>query len=134
MDQVLRGVPAAEAGLPPHFAFEGGSFANGGAMKISLLAIAYRNAPAAELRKAVTRAVLSTHRHPEAVDFAVVQAAAVQHCLGLARPQDFDPCAFLSEMAARCETEAMARTIGRLRQLLQVGQLFCNHENRRQSY
>eukprot|EP01044_Picomonas_judraskeda_P008549 COSAG03_NODE_984_length_5107_cov_41.329673_1_plen_104_part_00 len=103
-------------------------------MKISLLAIAYRNAPAAELRKAVTRAVLSTHRHPEAVDFAVVQAAAVQHCLGLARPQDFDPCAFLSEMAARCETEAMARTIGRLRQLLQVGQLFCNHENRRQSY
>ena len=35
---------------------------------------------------AVEKAILSSHRHPEAVDFAVVQAAAVQHMLRLARP------------------------------------------------
>jgi ADP-ribosylglycohydrolase len=115
---VLSGVPAQETGLPPHFAFEGGSFANGGAMKISLLAIAYRNAPAPVLRSAVTQAVLSTHRHVEAVDFAVVQAAAVQHCLRLPRPQDFDAAAFLGEMRSHCEADAMAAAIDRLLGLL----------------
>ena len=118
VEAVLQGVPAEQTGLPPHFAFAGGSFANGGAMKISLLAIAYRNAPPPVLRSAVVHAVLSTHRHPEAVDFAVVQAAAVQHCLRLSRPQDFEATAFLVEMASLCETDAMIGAIERLLGLL----------------
>mmetsp|Transcript_44271 Transcript_44271/g.90369 ORF Transcript_44271/g.90369 Transcript_44271/m.90369 type:complete len:387 (+) Transcript_44271:235-1395(+) len=110
----LAGVPAAATGLPPHFPFPGGSFANGGAMKISLLAIAFRNAPPPILRSAVTQAVLSTHRHPEAVDFAVVQAAAVQHCLNLPSAAEFDSAAFLHTLQSRCETPSMQTAIDRV--------------------
>ncbi|CAE8684931.1 unnamed protein product [Polarella glacialis] len=83
MQNVLDGVPVDQTGLPPYFPFPGGSFANGGAMRISPLAVAYRNANAASLRSAVAAAILASHRHPEAVDFAVVQAAAVQYALRL---------------------------------------------------
>ena len=56
---------AMKAGLPPHFPFEGGSFANGGAMRISPLAVAFRNAPPQQLRFAVREAICSSHAHPE---------------------------------------------------------------------
>eukprot|EP00966_Prymnesium_polylepis_P317879 7343218-Prymnesium_polylepis.1 len=77
MQHVLDGMSIDVTGLPPHFPFVGGSFANGGAMRIAPLAIAYRDADAATLRAAVEEALRSSHRHPEAIDFAVVQAAAV---------------------------------------------------------
>ncbi|KAF5826239.1 ADP-ribosylation/Crystallin J1 [Dunaliella salina] len=54
-----------------------GSYANGGAMRISPVGIAYRNAPAAVLYKAVKDACACTHTHPTAVDAAFVLAAAV---------------------------------------------------------
>lgn len=107
MQQVLDGVPVELTGLPPHFPFEGGSFANGGAMRIAPLAIAYRHADAALLRAAVQAATISSHRHPEAVDFAVVQAVGVQHMLKLGDPEKFEASSLLTEMAARCETEVM---------------------------
>lgn len=112
MEATLRGVPPEETGLPPHFGFAGGSFANGGAMRISPLAVAYRGADAVALRRAVTAAILASHRHPEAVDFAVLQAAAVQHAMCCASPADFDPkratgAALLQDLAGRCEVEAM---------------------------
>mmetsp|Transcript_117965 Transcript_117965/g.334536 ORF Transcript_117965/g.334536 Transcript_117965/m.334536 type:complete len:371 (+) Transcript_117965:3-1115(+) len=106
MQAVLNGTPAEEAGLPPHFPFEGGSFANGGAMRISPLGIAYRNCDALALRRAVETATRASHRHPEAVDFAVVQAAAVQYALRT-EPPDFDAAALLADLAGRCETDAM---------------------------
>jgi len=106
MESTLRGVPPEETGLPPHFPFPGGSFANGGAMRISPLGIAYRHADAQTLRAAAAAAVLGSHRHPEAVDFAVVQAAAVQHALGL-EPAAFDPAALLADLAGRCESQGM---------------------------
>jgi ADP-ribosylglycohydrolase len=54
-----------------------GSFANGGAMRIAPVGLAFRNAPAQELREAVRLALLCTHVHPDAVDGAFVQAQAV---------------------------------------------------------
>ena len=107
MQATLAGVSAEETGLPPHFPFPGGSFANGGAMRISPVGVAYRHADAATLRGAVEEVVRASHRHSEAVDFAVVQAAAVQHALGLASPEDFEAEALLGDLAGRCETDAM---------------------------
>lgn len=112
------GMSPLETGLPPNFPFEGGSFANGGAMRISPLAIAYRHADAATLRQAVAAAICASHRHPEAVDFAVVQAAAVQHTL-LIKPEEFDAPKLLAKLASMCETEAMRTVITGIAEALQ---------------
>ncbi|KAF6259861.1 ADP-ribosylation/Crystallin J1 [Scenedesmus sp. NREL 46B-D3] len=55
----------------------GGSFANGGAMRIAPVGLAYRNADAATLQQAVEAALLCTHVHPLGVEGAVAQALAV---------------------------------------------------------
>ena len=107
MQAVLDGVKPCEAGLPPHFPFPGGSFANGAAMRIAPLAIAYRNADGKTLRKAVEESVLSSHRHPEAIDFATVQAAAVQYALSCGDVADFDADRLLNNVAEHCETAVM---------------------------
>jgi len=100
-------MPIAETGLPPHFPFWVALFVNGGAMRIAPLAIAYRAAGAVPLRAAVEAAIVSSHRHPEAIDFAVVQAATVQYALSLRTPDAFDTVALLRELATRCTTNAM---------------------------
>ena len=111
MEAVLDGVPIEETGLPPHFPFPGGSFANGGAMRISLLALPYRNASPEVIRRAVTDAILSSHRHPEAVDFAVLQAMAVQYALSLATAADFDAPTLLKRLASCCHTDEMRQMV-----------------------
>jgi poly(ADP-ribose) glycohydrolase ARH3 len=107
MQATLDGVPAQATGLQPHFPFPGGSFANGGAMRISPLALAYRDAGPDVLRDAVAQAILSSHRHPEAIDFAVIQASLVQYALQVGAA-GFQRDAVLDELASRCETKAMA--------------------------
>lgn len=105
---ILQGVAACKTGFPPYFPFAAGSFANGGAMKISLLSIPYRNAQPHVLRTAVEQAILCTHRHPEAIDFAVAQAATVQYCLR-STPEIFEPTELLSDLIQnRCTTESMS--------------------------
>ena len=112
MQLVTEGVPIQDTGLPPHFPFAGGSFANGGAMRIAPLAIAYRNADADQLRNAVEAATISSHRHPEAVDFAMVQAMCLQHMLRHnGDPGEIDTGEVLGELAGRCTTEAMRSVI-----------------------
>eukprot|EP01025_Chloroclados_australasicus_P015247 TRINITY_DN17275_c1_g1_i3.p3 TRINITY_DN17275_c1_g1~~TRINITY_DN17275_c1_g1_i3.p3 ORF type:complete len:327 (-),score=38.35 TRINITY_DN17275_c1_g1_i3:490-1470(-) len=58
--------------------FEEGSFANGGAMRIAPLAIAYRNAQADKLLEGVKNALYCTHRHPLGIDGAFAQALAIR--------------------------------------------------------
>lgn len=106
----LAGVPASETGLPPNFPFPGGSFANGGAMRIAPVGIAYRNADPAILREAVSATICASHRHEEAIDFAVVQAAAVQRALKQS-VQDFNSQQLLQDLAALCTSEDMANVI-----------------------
>ncbi|GLC57331.1 hypothetical protein PLESTB_001212700 [Pleodorina starrii] len=55
----------------------GGSFGNGGAMRIAPLGLVYRHAPPAVLREAVAAALRCTHVHPVAIDGAFVIALAV---------------------------------------------------------
>mmetsp|Transcript_43497 Transcript_43497/g.114758 ORF Transcript_43497/g.114758 Transcript_43497/m.114758 type:complete len:670 (-) Transcript_43497:250-2259(-) len=81
MEAILAGADYRTTGAPPHFPFEGGSFANGGAMRASPLGIAFRSAPSQLLRRAAEEAVRSSHIHPEAVDAAAVQARAVAYAL-----------------------------------------------------
>jgi ADP-ribosylglycohydrolase len=121
----LDGVSADETGLPPYFGFPGGSFANGGAMRISPLAIAYRNADEECLRRAVEKAIRGTHRHPEALDFAVIQAAAVQYSLK-SEVANFDTNALLENLASRCETDAMRRMICAIREKLASSPEHCD--------
>ena len=54
-----------------------GSFANGGAMRIAPVDLAFRHAPQDVLYRAVEVALLCTHVHPEAVDGAFIQAKAI---------------------------------------------------------
>lgn len=110
MQATLNGVPVEATGLQPHFPFPGGSFANGGAMRISPLGLAYRDADPVALRDAVTKAILASHRHPEAIDFAVIQASMVQYALRVGAAE-FDSAVLLDELALRCETEAMASMV-----------------------
>ena len=107
LQAILDGADYRKTGQPPYFQFTGGSFANGGAMRISPLSIAYRNATAPALRAACAEAIRSSHVHPEAVDGAVVQATAVQYCLGLRTAADFSPQTLLDVCVAACTTEAM---------------------------
>lgn len=131
LEKILEGVPPEETGLPPHFPFEGGSFANGGAMRISPLAVAFRGAGPEALRRAVVAAVLASHRHPEAVDFAVVQAAAVQYALTVT-PETFDSHALLEDLIGRCESDGMQAAVGAtaeaLRSFQQATQPAADHE------
>eukprot|EP00927_Polykrikos_kofoidii_P055000 TRINITY_DN49317_c0_g1_i1.p1 TRINITY_DN49317_c0_g1~~TRINITY_DN49317_c0_g1_i1.p1 ORF type:complete len:396 (+),score=79.86 TRINITY_DN49317_c0_g1_i1:67-1254(+) len=111
MKATLEGASVNAVGLPPYFPFEGGSFANGGGMRISPVGIAYRNADAPTLRRAVEDAIMSSHRHPEAVDFATVQAAAVAHAVRADTLAEFDVASVLADLASRCETEALRGAI-----------------------
>lgn len=108
---VLDGVSIEETGLPPYFPFSGGSFANGGAMRISLLALPYRNASLEVVRRAVTGAIISSHRHPEAVDFAVLQAMAVQYALTLPSASEFSAPFLLARLINCCETAEMQQMV-----------------------
>jgi poly(ADP-ribose) glycohydrolase ARH3 len=114
MARVLEGIPYKEAAMPPHFPFPGGSFANGGAMRIAPLGVAFRNAAPAVIRMAAAEAIASSHIHPESVDAAVAQARAVQYALGLASSADFHPDAFLDILLAGCVTEGLRSALGAL--------------------
>mmetsp|Transcript_43720 Transcript_43720/g.76685 ORF Transcript_43720/g.76685 Transcript_43720/m.76685 type:complete len:408 (-) Transcript_43720:63-1286(-) len=109
LQDVVEGVDYKMTGLPPYFAFDGGSFANGGAMRASPLGIAFRSASTPQMRRAAEEAVRSSHAHPEAVDGAALQAASVAFAakLGIAgRAAEFDPATFLGEMQAVVTTSA----------------------------
>lgn len=55
----------------------GGSFGNGGAMRIAPVGLAYRNADLDTLNEAVKAALLCTHVHPLGIEGALAQASAV---------------------------------------------------------
>ena len=117
-DSILRGIPIDETGLPPIFPFEGGSFANGGGMRISPVAISYLHAEPDVLRSAVEKVCWATHRHPEAIDFAMIQAWSVQYALRLKTTgnQQFLPQKFFEGLAALGEYGAV--TVGEITKMV----------------
>eukprot|EP00198_Chlamydomonas_reinhardtii_P008757 XP_001698094.1 predicted protein [Chlamydomonas reinhardtii] len=71
----------------------GGSFGNGGAMRIAPLGLVYRHAPPAMLREAVAAALRVTHVHPTAIDGAFAIALAVAYLSTHAPPAPPAPAA-----------------------------------------
>lgn len=87
----------------------GGSFANGGAMRIAPVGLAYRNAEPAVLQQAVQAALMCTHTHPLGVEGALAQALAVAE---LSRMQFPTPAAAAGDAAAaRAGALALLRTL-----------------------
>jgi len=83
-----------------------GSWANGAAMKIAPIGIAFSNAPDDVLYEAVRLAVISTHTHREAIDGAWIQAKAISVLLK-SDPKTFNPRQFLEDILNCCKTEKM---------------------------
>jgi poly(ADP-ribose) glycohydrolase ARH3 len=87
-------------------AFPDGSYANGGAMRIGPVGLAYRNADDAVLLEAVRQAILSSHVHPDAIEGAFVIAKAVAVLLK-ARAEKLDMEEFLRGLLALCKQHEM---------------------------
>eukprot|EP00697_Spironema_sp_BW2_P015361 gnl/Spiro4/6173_TR3172_c0_g1_i1.p1 gnl/Spiro4/6173_TR3172_c0_g1~~gnl/Spiro4/6173_TR3172_c0_g1_i1.p1 ORF type:complete len:410 (-),score=86.90 gnl/Spiro4/6173_TR3172_c0_g1_i1:62-1246(-) len=115
--------PAVDFRETGRLAFPTGSFANGGAMRIAPMGLWGRCLSALEFRAAVADAIVSTHVHPEAIDGAVVQAAAVRYCALQADPCAFDKVAFLAEMRSWSQTPALIERLDEL--CAQVGSASC---------
>jgi poly(ADP-ribose) glycohydrolase ARH3 len=84
-----------------------GSFANGGAMRIAPVGLAFRNANDQILREAVSVALLCTHVHPDAVDGAFAQAKTVAQLAKTEHPDSFDAGILLAELKAASETRIL---------------------------
>ena len=100
-----------------------GSHANGGAMRIAPIGLAFRHltqppplqdttddnnhSPPPLLREVVAEAIAATHVHPEAIDGATVIAFFVGRCCLKPRPEDFQFLETIKEVRSLCETEEM---------------------------
>jgi ADP-ribosylglycohydrolase len=94
-------------------AFPDGSYANGGAMRIAPVGLAFRNASPAELREAVRWAIISSHVHAQAIDGAYLQALSVAMCTHMSAEQrdSFDPREYLETMRKAAATLPMKKRI-----------------------
>ena len=85
--------------------FPSGSYANGGAMRIAPLAVAFHRASESVLRDAVRVALLPTHVHIDAIESAVAQALLVQALL------DSDAAALTDEQLGALVESVQARSL-----------------------
>jgi poly(ADP-ribose) glycohydrolase ARH3 len=88
-----------------------GSFANGGAMRIAPVGLAFRHADDAVLREAVRLALLCTHVHPDAVDGAFVQAKAVSELARASPRPEWNVAPFLSGLQSKAEREVVRKKL-----------------------
>ena len=72
--RIADGVSWRESGFGD---FPGGSFGNGGAMRIAPIGVLFGAGDVEQLREAVEAAVYCTHTHPLGIDGAVCQARAI---------------------------------------------------------
>lgn len=104
MQELQQGADYRETG---RLQFPEGSFANGGAMRIAPVGLAYRHAPDDVLHRAVKEALLCTHVHPEAVDGAFIQAKAIAWA-ATSEPENLaDRMALLRTLVASARTPIM---------------------------
>jgi poly(ADP-ribose) glycohydrolase ARH3 len=88
-----------------------GSFANGGAMRIAPVGLAFRHADDAVLRDAVRLALLCTHVHPDAVDGAFIQARAVSILARTSDRSGLEVAPFLADLQSSAEGDAVKRKL-----------------------
>jgi poly(ADP-ribose) glycohydrolase ARH3 len=97
----------------------GGSFGNGGAMRVAPVALAEADLDAV-LRQA-RRSAEVTHAHPLAVDAAAIQAGAVWVALHSCPDEPLDPEAFLARVAGLVTVPALHERLDRVGRLLRSG-------------
>jgi poly(ADP-ribose) glycohydrolase ARH3 len=94
--------------------FPDGSFANGGAMRIVPIALAFRNASDEQLYEAVRMAIISSHVHPEGIDGAYVLVKAIILALQCESVDAFDSFQFLTVLQSTARTDGMRNQIQKL--------------------
>eukprot|EP01125_Pyxidicula_operculata_P004483 TRINITY_DN1698_c0_g1_i1.p1 TRINITY_DN1698_c0_g1~~TRINITY_DN1698_c0_g1_i1.p1 ORF type:complete len:312 (+),score=33.46 TRINITY_DN1698_c0_g1_i1:253-1188(+) len=115
MKRVLEGEDIEKTGTS---SFPQGSYANGGAMRISPVGIAFRNADDETLHEAVRLAIISSHVHPEAIDGAWLQAKAISMLSALTDPSQLTPDDFLTKMKECSRNDNMKKQIDVVKHLL----------------
>lgn len=107
MQQQLKETGALPDTLGSELLAQGGSYGNGGAMRVAPLGLAYRNASVDDLQAALMQTLIPTHHaHPLAVEGALAQALAVAH---LSKLQPAPATACPSPPAAAAAAGAGAR-------------------------
>ena len=103
LEMLLEGADYRLTGTSVH---EGGSYGNGGAMRIAPVGLAFRNAEDSVLREAVRLALLPTHVHDEAVDGAFIQAKTIALMAKTKDVHNLDMIGLLEQLrdAARVES------------------------------
>ena len=96
-----------------------GSYANGSAMRIAPVGVAFRNADHQVLYAATEAAEMCTHVHAEAVDAAFVQAAAVALLVN-DDPRAATAGQLLEQLIALARTEEMRTRLCVIQNALQV--------------
>lgn len=91
MLDVLKGEDITKTGTKT---FPEGSFANGGAMRISPIGIAFKNATDEQRHEAVKMAIISSHVHPQAIDGAWLIASAISKLSKVESHKDLQPLEF----------------------------------------
>ncbi|CAF2577878.1 unnamed protein product [Rotaria sp. Silwood2] len=94
--------------------FPDGSYANGGAMRIAPVALAFRDASDEQLYEAVRMSIISSHVHPEGIDGALVLAKAIILALHCESIDAFDPSQFLNVLQSTARTNGMQNQITKL--------------------
>ncbi|CAF3522783.1 unnamed protein product [Rotaria socialis] len=94
--------------------FPDGSFANGGAMRIAPVALAFRDASDEELYEAVRMSIISSHVHPEGIDGAFVLAKAIILALRCESIDTFDASGYLNTLQSTARTTSMQNQIKKL--------------------
>eukprot|EP00698_Gefionella_okellyi_P025284 TRINITY_DN9212_c0_g1_i1.p1 TRINITY_DN9212_c0_g1~~TRINITY_DN9212_c0_g1_i1.p1 ORF type:complete len:395 (-),score=61.64 TRINITY_DN9212_c0_g1_i1:1007-2149(-) len=88
-------------------AFPKGSFANGSAMRIAPVGLAYRNATRDELYTACAEATVSSHPNPLAIDPAFVLARAIALLVHMPSADAVDIPKLLQQLMAECQEPSM---------------------------
>lgn len=105
---IRRGAPWNE---PASRLFGGsGSFGNGAAMRAAPVGLFFHDAPQALLRDVARRSALPTHTHPQAIEGAIFQAAAVASACRYTPSSTFNPHAFLDAVEKALDLDADENT------------------------
>eukprot|EP01099_Mayorella_cantabrigiensis_P003459 TRINITY_DN2658_c0_g4_i3.p1 TRINITY_DN2658_c0_g4~~TRINITY_DN2658_c0_g4_i3.p1 ORF type:complete len:354 (-),score=72.55 TRINITY_DN2658_c0_g4_i3:366-1427(-) len=110
MQNVLNGI---DYRLTGRMVFPDGSYANGGAMRIGPVGVAFRNAEEDVLYEAVRQAIISTHVHPQAVDAAFLVAKTISMFLKM-EPDQVRPERLLLELHSKSRDEEMKKKLWKL--------------------
>jgi len=105
LEMLLDGVDYRTTGTAVH---EGGSYGNGGAMRIAPVGLVFRNATDSALSEAVRRALLPTHVHREAIDGAFIQAKTVALMAGLKIARELDVIGLLEQLRDAAGIESLS--------------------------